>query len=80
MEPNGNPEGAKEKPKSAQRTYFSDMTCSDNSDNLDNSENNIIYKYTLDGFSNLAKSAGFKTIQSWTDPNKYFSVHYLLAD
>ena len=38
------------------------------------------YKYTLDGFSDLAKSAGFKPIQSWTDPNKYFSVHYLLAD
>ena len=38
------------------------------------------YKYTLDGFSDLAKSAGFNPIKSWTDPNKYFSVHYLLAD
>ena len=38
------------------------------------------YKYTLDGFADLAKSAGFNTIQSWTDQNKYFSVHYLLAD
>jgi dimethylhistidine N-methyltransferase len=38
------------------------------------------YKYTLDGFADLAKSAGFKPIQSWTDPNKYFSVNYLLAD
>jgi dimethylhistidine N-methyltransferase len=38
------------------------------------------YKYTLEGFSDLAKSAGFRPKQSWTDQNKYFSVHYLVAD
>ena len=38
------------------------------------------YKYTLDGFANLAKSAGFTPAQAWTDDKEYFSVHYLSAD
>ncbi len=38
------------------------------------------YKYTLGGFADLAKSAGLKHMQSWTDPDKYFSVHYLRID
>ena len=38
------------------------------------------YKYTLDSFANLAKSAGFTPIKAWTDDKEYFSVHYLSAD
>ena len=37
------------------------------------------YKYTLDGFRNLAEMAGFDPLQVWTDPQNLFSVHYLSA-
>ncbi len=34
------------------------------------------YKYTIEGFSELAESAGFTLKNSWMDDNKLFSVHY----
>ena len=37
------------------------------------------YKYTIEGFSALANSAGLTLCQSWLDPEKLFSVHYLSA-
>jgi dimethylhistidine N-methyltransferase len=40
----------------------------------------VSYKYTLDGFSDLANKAGFRIDKSWTDENKYFSVLYLRAE
>jgi dimethylhistidine N-methyltransferase len=38
------------------------------------------YKYTLDGFAELAASAGLAVREVWTDPRSYFSVQYLAAD
>ncbi len=35
------------------------------------------YKYTLDGFADLCRSAGFRVERVWTDPKGYFSVQYL---
>lgn len=35
------------------------------------------YKYTLDGFRDLARKAGFEPVQAWTDPAGLFSVHYI---
>ncbi len=35
------------------------------------------YKYTVDGFQALARSAGWTTVESWTDPARLFSLHYL---
>jgi dimethylhistidine N-methyltransferase len=35
------------------------------------------YKYTVEGFRILARAAGFKLRRVWTDPNRWFSVHYL---
>ncbi len=35
------------------------------------------YKYTLQGFTQLAAEAGLKVQQSWTDAEELFSVHYL---
>jgi L-histidine N-alpha-methyltransferase len=37
------------------------------------------YKYTLDGFQTLARSAGYTPLNVWTDPHHLFSVHYLSA-
>ena len=37
------------------------------------------YKYTPEKFKSLLLSAGFKTIDSWTDPNAYFLVAYASA-
>ena len=37
------------------------------------------YKYTPEKFKSLLLSAGFKTIDSWTDPNAYFLVAYAAA-
>lgn len=34
-------------------------------------------KYTLDGFRNVARAAGFFPAAVWTDPAMLFSVHYL---
>jgi L-histidine N-alpha-methyltransferase len=37
------------------------------------------HKYTLDGFSEMAKQAGFDVKRVWTDANRLFSVQYLVA-
>ena len=39
----------------------------------------ISCKYTIDGFHRLAARAGFRPVQTWTDPAQLFSVHYLAA-
>lgn len=39
----------------------------------------VSYKYTLEGFSEMAAEAGFVVIEAWVDPKKYFSVQYLIA-
>ena len=35
------------------------------------------YKYSIPEFQDLARQAGFKPIQVWTDPKRWFSLHYL---
>jgi len=35
------------------------------------------YKYTIDEFAALARSAGFEPVRVWTDVGGYFSVQYL---
>lgn len=35
------------------------------------------YKYTVEGFQQLARPAGFAPVQVWTDPEALFSVHCL---
>lgn len=35
------------------------------------------YKYTIEGFQELALRAGYHPEAVWTDPRNYFSVHYL---
>ncbi|MEH6516234.1 MAG: L-histidine N(alpha)-methyltransferase [Halioglobus sp.] len=35
------------------------------------------YKYSVDGFSELAASAGLQVQRSWVDEDQLFSVHYL---
>lgn len=35
------------------------------------------YKYTIDGFQDFARRAGFEPSAVWTDPDRLFSVHYL---
>jgi len=35
------------------------------------------YKYSLDGFKDMARSAGYSPRQCWTDENRLFSVHFL---
>lgn len=37
------------------------------------------HKYTTAGFHRLAKRAGFYPAQVWTDPEGFFSIHYLLT-
>jgi len=37
------------------------------------------YKYTLDGFADLAETAGFSVETVWTDDRSYFSVQYCVA-
>ena len=37
------------------------------------------YKYTVDGFAQLAQSANLSLQQSWLDSESLFSVHYLSA-
>ena len=34
------------------------------------------HKYTLEGFAEMAQSAGFKVKRVWTDPNNLFSAQY----
>ncbi len=38
------------------------------------------HKYTIEGFRALAKHAGWKTKDTWTDQNEWFAVHELTAD
>lgn len=35
------------------------------------------YKYSIDGFRGIARAAGFRPVQVWTDPAQLFSVHWL---
>jgi dimethylhistidine N-methyltransferase len=35
------------------------------------------YKYTLEGFRALADEAGWKTVETWTDPRGWFAVGFL---
>jgi dimethylhistidine N-methyltransferase len=35
------------------------------------------YKYTIESFRDLASTAGFESVQTWTDEDGYFSIHYL---
>jgi L-histidine Nalpha-methyltransferase len=35
------------------------------------------YKYTIDGFASLARSAGFQDTKVWTDEGRQFSIHFL---
>jgi dimethylhistidine N-methyltransferase len=37
------------------------------------------YKYTKDSFTNLLIKAGFKNVETWTDPKEYFLVCYAKA-
>lgn len=37
------------------------------------------HKYTLEGFAELARQAGFRVEKVWTDAKKLFSVQYLVA-
>lgn len=37
------------------------------------------HKYTLEGFAEMAKRAGFRVAKVWTDPDQLFSVQYLVA-
>jgi uncharacterized SAM-dependent methyltransferase len=38
------------------------------------------YKYSIERFAALARSAGWKVCESWTDAAKMFSVHALVAE
>ncbi|MBP1154886.1 L-histidine N(alpha)-methyltransferase [Paenibacillus sp. PvR098] len=35
------------------------------------------YKYTIEGFQSMAEDCGFTPEKVWTDPNEWFSVHFL---
>lgn len=37
------------------------------------------HKFTVEGFQDLARQAGFEPSRVWTDPRRWFSVHYLAA-
>jgi uncharacterized SAM-dependent methyltransferase len=37
------------------------------------------HKYSISGFQALARRAGFKPGQVWTDPQEWFSLHWLDA-
>jgi dimethylhistidine N-methyltransferase len=39
----------------------------------------VSYKYTLEGFANMADQAGFEVQKAWLDPKTYFCVQYLVA-
>jgi len=38
------------------------------------------HKYSIDGFTDLARSAGLRSEQVWTDPDGLFSMHWLILD
>ena len=35
------------------------------------------YKYSIESFRELASASGFESVQTWTDEDDYFSIHYL---
>jgi dimethylhistidine N-methyltransferase len=37
------------------------------------------YKYTLSEFARLANESGYRVVRVWTDPQKLFSVQYLIS-
>jgi L-histidine N-alpha-methyltransferase len=37
------------------------------------------YKYTLDGFRKLAAESGWRSVEAWTDSDRFFAVHVLRA-
>ena len=37
------------------------------------------YKYSVDEFQDLAREAGFEPQHAWTDPQRLFSIHYLVV-
>ena len=39
----------------------------------------VSYKYTIEGFSEMAHQAGFEVSKVWLDSKKYFGVLYLVA-
>jgi uncharacterized SAM-dependent methyltransferase len=39
----------------------------------------VSYKYTFEGFAEMAQRAGFEVRQVWTDPHELFSVQFLVA-
>ncbi len=39
----------------------------------------VSYKYTIEGFAEMAAQAGFDIRKVWLDPNRYFSIQYLVA-
>ena len=38
------------------------------------------HKYSVAGFGALARRAGWRSVDVWTDPDRLFSVHYLAGD
>jgi L-histidine N-alpha-methyltransferase len=37
------------------------------------------YKYSLEGFKEMASSAGWRVERVWTDDRQWFSVQYLVS-
>ena len=37
------------------------------------------YKYSIEEFIELAGTAGFNSLKTWTDADNYFSIHYMAA-
>jgi len=37
------------------------------------------HKYSIEGFHAIARQAGFEPRRTWTDPRKFFSVHFMTA-
>ena len=38
------------------------------------------HKYTIEGFAQIVEAGGFTTQKVWTDPNRWFSVHFCTRD
>ena len=38
------------------------------------------YKYTIESFGAMARGAGWRPIEVWTDPDHYFAVHALACE
>ena len=59
----------------AQTAHLDDLTISFAPDEIITTE--YSYKYSLDGFKQLARRSGFQVEQVWTDERQLFSVQYL---